>query len=199
MISVAERLFGASGRREYQRGRVTAHFTAAQAPALGNKPLRRGVKTRLKPGDDIAQFRTHRPILTAGAWPEWRDGSGNPVPPDFPAGDENGFDARGRMALASIYHYTTRSLADFVAKSARGDVVFPNRRLGARYWRTRNANAVHERALVTWPTGAQTQLNELLSDPVLGPLHEAACATHEAKIAALRDDPAYADLWALAD
>lgn len=199
LISVAERLFGASGRRAFERGRVTAQFTRAQAPAGGGKPVRRGVKTLFQPGAAIAQFRTHRPILTAGAWPEWRDGSGAPVSSEFPASDQNGFDARGRMSLATINHYTTRSLEDFVVKSARGDVVFPNRRLGARYWRTRNADAVEDRALVDWPAAAQALLNEMLNDPVLGPLHQNACAAHEAKIATLRADPAYADLWTLAD
>lgn len=199
LISIAERLFGSAGRRAYERGRVTAQFTCAQAPPTGRKPVRRGVKTLFKPGAEIAQFRTHRPILRAGAWPEWRDGSGAPVPPEFAAGDDNGFDARGRMALASIHHYTTRSLADFVAKSARGDVVFPNRRLGARYWRTRNADAVEDQTLAEWPEGAQAILADLMSDPVLAPLHDAACIAHETKIAALREDPAYADLWALDD
>lgn len=199
LISVAEQLFGAAGRRAYARGRVTAQFTRAQAPPAGGKPVRRGVKTLFQPGEAIAQFRTHRPILTAGAWPEWRDGSGAPVPPEFPASDENGYDARGRMLLATIQHYTTRSLEDFIVKSARGDVVFPNRRLGERYWRMRNADAVDAATLAVWPAKAQDMLEQLLNDPVLGPLHEAACVVHEAKVAALRADPAYADLWALAD
>lgn len=199
LISIPERLFGASGRVSYERGRVTAQFTRTQAPPGGGKPVRRGVKTLFRPGDHIAQFRTHRPILTAGAWPDWRDGSGAPVAPEFPAGDENGFDARKRMALASIHHYTVRSLEDFVVKSARGDVVFPERRIGARYWRTRNAGAVEDRSLAVWPDGAQAMLDGMLADATLAPLYEAACAAHEAKIAALRDDPAYADLWALLD
>ncbi|MGB0852225.1 MAG: glycosyltransferase family 2 protein [Pikeienuella sp.] len=199
LISVPERLFGAAGRVAYERGRITAQFTRTQAAPIGPKPIRRGVKTMFRPGDHIAQFRTHRPILTAGAWPDWRDGSGAPVAPEFPASDENGFDARGRMSLAAIHHYTTRALEDFVVKSARGDVVFPERRLGARYWRLRNADAVDEKALVDWPAAASAILDDLLADPVLAPLHEAACAAHEAKIAALRADPAYADLWALLD
>ena len=122
-----------------------------------------------------------------------------PVPADFRDGDANGFDARGRMALASIHHYTTRSLEDFIVKSARGDVVFPNRRLGSRYWRTRNAGEVEDTSLATWPPGALTILDDLLSNPALASLHQAAEAAHIARIAALRDDDAYADLWALPD
>lgn len=196
-VSLAEALFGSDDRLAYEPGRVTEQFTRRQADDAGGAPMRRGVKTFFRPGPWIAAFRAHRPLIAPDAAPDWRDGSGAPVPEGFAAGEDNGFDAAGRMGLARINHYTTRSAEDFLAKSARGDVVFPNRTLGARYWRTRNADAEADARLTAWPRAALSILKALQDDPKIGPLHRAACAAHAARIAALRGDPAMAELRAV--
>ncbi|MGB0506789.1 MAG: glycosyltransferase family 2 protein [Pikeienuella sp.] len=198
-ISICEVLFGDSARDTYEPGKVTQQFTRRQSMRPGKWKARRGVKTLFRPGADIAVFHTHRPILTDGASPTWLDGSGIPVPPGFATGDENGIDCRGRSNLAVIHHYTIKSSEDFVAKAARGDVVFPERRLGARYLRQRNANGEDDHSLTEWPEGALDIYNQLITDPTLSQLHNAACAFYQNRITTLRDDPNYADLWQLTD
>lgn len=197
LISVCETLFGANDRARYEQGLITEQYTRRQTLTPGKRKARRGVKTLFQPGPHIAAFNTHRPILTPGHAPDWRDGSGAPVPPEFAMGDENGLDCRRKCDLAVIHHYTTRSAEDFVAKAARGDVVFPNRRIGGRYWRQRNADEELDQSLTNWPAGARDIFNQLISDPKLRLYHDAACIFYRNRIAALRDDPDYADLWEL--
>ena len=196
VISLSELNFGFGGVLAFEDALVTTQFKKAGSLAPGGR-LRRGVKSIMKVQDRIRDYSNHRPAVH----PEtveglrWLDGSGNPVTREFMLEGDRGFDVRGRYDLARINHYTLRSGESMLAKFERGDAVRAAR-MNMNYFRKRND---HEAVIDDFAPrlGAlQERLETLLRDKPLRRLHETAVAAHRAKIAALKEDPAFAEVWA---
>ena len=113
---------------------------------------------------------------------------------------ENGHDCRGSFDLVRLEHFPLRSLDSYLAKMYRGDVVVTGKQVSRTYWRQRNK-------MDDFSTGYTAQLKRakawqkahLAKDKILIDLHEAACAAHAARIAALVQDPVFKERrdWAL--
>lgn len=189
-ISLSEALFAAGA----SEGLVTEDCTMRAALDPPARRARRGVKTLFRPGAGLA-LKNHRPRVE-GAAPDWRDGSGAPVPAEFAAGDENGMDCRGRYGLAALNHYALRSPEAFLIKHDRGDVVSASRRVSARYWRARNRAEEEDRTILRHAPAVKTEMARILADPEVARLHELAQDWHRRRAAELVAAPDHAELAA---
>jgi FkbM family methyltransferase len=192
VLSLFELNHGSNRREHYERGWVRDLFPLHQAERPGPHRATRGVKSIVRRGPAIAQMRNHRPDIALP--PDrvvWLDSSGRPLPALAEDRSLNGGDCRGAYGLAVLDHYPLRSLASYLVKMFRGDVVIDGKRVGQRYWRTRNGNEEATSGPGLAAPAARAEYARLIADPALARLHEAACAAHEARIASLMDLPEY--------
>jgi hypothetical protein len=192
VLSVFEINHGSNRREGYERGWVKDLFPRHQGERPGPHKAVRGVKSIVRPGPAIAQVRNHRPDLALP--PDevvWLDGSGRPLAALAEDRSLNGTDCRGGYDLVSLDHFPLRSLASYLVKVFRGDVVIDGKRVGQRYWRVRNANESESSSFARADAAARAEYDRLLADPELAGLHEACCAAHEARISELLTLPEY--------
>ncbi|MCX7645611.1 MAG: glycosyltransferase family 2 protein [Rhodobacteraceae bacterium] len=202
VLSLFELNHGSNRRERFERGWVRDLFPLHQTERPGPHKAVRGVKSIVRLGPAIARVRNHRPDLAVPPHEAvWLDGSGRPLP--ALAGDRalNGADCRGGYLLALLDHYPLRSLDSYLVKMFRGDVVIDGKRVGQRYWRTRNGNEAATSGPGLAEHAARTEYARLIADPELARLHEAACAAHEARIAELDRLPEYRErrAWVLSE
>jgi len=202
VLSLFEINHGSNRRERFERGWVRDLFPLHQTERPGPHKAVRGVKSIVRLGPAIARVRNHRPDLAVPPGEAvWLDGSGRALPALAEDRSLNGGDCRGGYALALLDHYPLRSLDSYLVKMFRGDVVIDGKRVGQRYWRTRNGNdeATSGRGLAD--PAAREEYARLIADPALARLHEAACAAHEARIGALMDLPDYRErrAWVLSE
>ncbi len=201
VLSMTEVNHGANRREHYERGWLKDLFPAHQTSYPGNRRARRGVKSIVRLSDRVAKLRNHRPDLATGPFPPlWLDGSGR-----FLAGlaadpAENGIDSRGTLDLVRLEHFALRSLASYLVKMYRGDVVVTGKKVSQTYWRLRNRNEETSADYARLDPAARACHRERFEgDAALMALHEAACAAHEARIEALLRLPEFVARrdWAL--
>lgn len=195
VISLSELNFGFGGILEFKDALVTTQFKKAGSLAPNSK-RRRGVKSIVRIQDGIQAYSNHRPAVhpEAANGMHWIDGSGNPVTQNFILEGDRGFDARGRYDLARINHYTLRSGESMLAKFERGDAVRASR-LDINYFRKRNDHEAVVDDFAPRLDPLREKLNMLLEDKELVRLHKAAVVAHRTKIAALKEDPKFTDVW----
>lgn len=197
-ISISELLFGFGGVTQFENRLVTSQFLVSDTMEPSDRSAaRRGVKSIMRVSRDVQSYSNHRPIFVPAAVAaglDWRDGSGNPVPERFIAEHDRGLDVRGRYQLARLNHYTLRSAESMLVKFQRGDAVRQGRMRPA-YISDRNAKARSNTAFLGAIPRLKEELSDLLSDPHILGLHRQAVQHHQAKIAALKADPAYAEIW----
>lgn len=197
VISLSELNFGFGGVLSFEDALVTTQFKRAGSLAPEGRRLRRGVKSIMRIQESILDYSNHRPAVDPRTAEElhWLDGSGKPVSQAFVLEGDRGFDVRGRYDLARINHYTLRSGESMLAKFQRGDAVRAAR-MNMDYFRKRNDNAAVIDDFGPRLGPLRDRLAELMRDPQLARLHDAAVAAHRARIAALKQDPAFAEVWA---
>jgi FkbM family methyltransferase len=192
VLSLFELNHGSNRRERFERGWVRDLFPLHQTERPGRHKAVRGVKSIVRLGPAIAQIRNHRPDLAVPPGEAvWLDGSGRPLPALAEDRSLNGADCRGGYALALLDHYPLRSLDSYLVKMFRGDVVISGKRVSQRYWRTRNGNEAATSGPGLAEHAAREEYARLMADAELARLHEAACAAHEARIAALNRLPQY--------
>ncbi len=192
ILSIFELNHGSNRRDSYDRGWVKDLFPKHQTERPGPYKANRGVKsiTRLSPA--ISNIRNHRPDIDKA--PDkviWLDGSGRPLPALAEDRSLNGNDCRGGYELAALDHYPLRSLASYLVKMFRGDVVIAGKQVSQRYWRMRNGNGEETSSFERGDTAARDEYGQLLQDTELARLHTAACVAHEERIVELLKDPDY--------
>lgn len=193
VLSMTEVNHGANRREHYERGWLKDLFPAHQTSFPGNRRARREVKSIVRLSDRVVKLRNHRPDIDAGPYPPfWLDGSGRFLPVLAADPAENGIDSRGTLGLVRLEHFALRSLASYLVKMYRGDVVVTGKQVSQAYWRLRNRN---EETSADWsrldPAARAYHRDRFESDAGLMALHEAACAAHEARIAALLAEPEF--------
>jgi FkbM family methyltransferase len=192
VLSLFELNHGSNRREHYERGWVRDLFPQHQPERPGPHRATRGVKSIVRRGPAIAQIRNHRPdIALPPDQVVWLDSSGRPLAALAEDRSLNGGDCRGAYGMAVLDHYPLRSLASYLVKMFRGDVVIDGKRVGQRYWRTRNGNDEATSGAGLAEPAARAEYARLIADAELARLHEAACAAHEARIATLMDLPEY--------
>jgi FkbM family methyltransferase len=192
-LSVSELNHGSNGRMAFDAGLVIRQFPRHETETPRERKAVRGVKTIVRLGPKLLKARNHRPDFRGLAEDvTWLDGAGRPATVFLEDPSLNGHDVRGSYELVSLDHYALRSLASYLVKMARGDVVVAGKKVSQRYWRTRNRNDDLTSRLDRQETAFRAELDRLMADTAVAALHDATCAAHCARAAALLDQPEYA-------
>ncbi len=193
MISLTWRLFGNSDVVEFQDIPVTAQFTRC-APELIRRPHQAwGFKTLFKNQGMWEGMGVHRPRGHLGG-ANWVNGSGQPMPPRLlRTGWRSDMDTWG-YKLATLNHYSVRSVDSFLVKRERGRVNHVARDQGEAYWFRMNNNDEQDLSIQRQSRQLENEIASLKADPVLGALHEKSVAAHRAKIETLKELPEYNSL-----
>lgn len=182
-IALTWRLFGNSGVVDLLDAPCTKQFTRA-APFPCVMPWQASmIKTLFRNSGAYGKLGVHRPLKRAeSAKPVWVNGSGKTLPELYQDKGVITYGARAGNALAQLNHYSVRSAKGFLAKTQRG---LPNRAhkpVGLEYWVDRNFNQMEDVTILRHLPRLEAVLQKLKDDPVLGRLHEAALAHHQALI-----------------
>lgn len=197
-IVVTWRIFGSNGVIEWSRAPVTEQYTRA-APPLWNKGW--GVKTLFRFDPEYWKLGIHRPSIKAkhleDGFPDtvkWLNGSGQPM--------EDYFKFRGWRSIrrtlgydwAQMNHYAIKSVDAYAIRKFRGNVNNKKDKYNADYWALQDRNEVPDTHILRHSARRAEIMAELLKDPVLAQLHEAALARIEARLAEYKTTEAYATL-----
>lgn len=180
-VAMPWRLFGNSGHIEMQDNLTIQSFTQA-APEQVALPLAHFFKTLFKT-EAFRQLGVHRPKYKRKRVPNWVDGAGQSLGPQFATMDGriNLYGATHRSDLVQLNHYSLRSAQNFMVKRARGLPNHMDREIGLGYWVERNFNSVTDTSIERMITATQIKLDELRSVPEINALHLAAFAHHKAR------------------
>jgi len=197
-IVVTWRIFGSAGVEGWSRDPVTEQYRMC-APRTWNKGW--GVKTLFRFDPEHWKLGIHRPKLK-NKWLEtgypatvkWLNGSGQPM--------ESYFTFRGWRSItrtvgydwAQMNHYAVKSIDAYAMRKLRGNVNNKADKYNADYWALQDRNEVPDDTMLRWSVERSRILAALKSDPVLGPLHDAAVARAEARLAEIRQSPDYTAL-----
>jgi hypothetical protein len=199
-IVVTWRIFGSGGVVDWSPAPVTEQYTRA-APPLWHMGW--GVKTLFKYDPEYWKLGIHRPSIRnkhlKDGFPDtvlWLNGSGQKM--------EDYFKFRGWRSIrrtvgfdwAQMNHYAVKSIDSYAIRRLRGNVNNKADKYNADYWALQDRNEVSDTHILRHAPRRAEIMAELLQDPVLRELHEAALARVEARLVELRATPAYAELRA---
>lgn len=194
------RIFGSSGVRDWSRAPITDQFTRA-APVFWNKGW--GTKTMLKFDPKYLRLGMHRPIIKSQFkdtdWPDsqlWVNGSGRPM--------EDWFKLRGWRSIrrtvgydwAQINHYAIKSMDAYSLRKFRGNANLKKDKYNSDYWSLQDRNEVEDKNIFRHALRRAQIMAELLKDPLIAQLHDAAHSHAEARLQEYRASPAYQELVA---
>jgi Glycosyl transferase family 2 len=181
-ITLTWRLFGNAGVVAIADRPVTESFTLA-APNLLHWPWRAQLfKTLVRNDGSYGKLGVHRPRAPSADRMQdqrWFDGSGRALPDAFRQKRIFSDVGRDNCRLVQLNHYPLGSMEGFLVKADRGRGVHAGAALGIGYWAERNFSSVEDRSVLGLD-GKSLRL-ALLSDPVLGALHEAAVSWRQAR------------------
>jgi hypothetical protein len=197
-VVITWRIFGSGGVTDWSRQPVTEQYTRA-APPLWNKGW--GVKTLFRYDPVYWKLGIHRPSIR-NKWLEtdfpdtvrWLNGSGVPM--------EDYFKFRGWRSIrrtlgydwAQMNHYAVKSIDAYAVRQFRGNVNNKKDKYNAEYWALQDRNEVEDRAILRHAERRAAIMAELLADPVLKKLHDAALDRVEARLDDFRKTDDYARL-----
>jgi Glycosyl transferase family 2 len=195
-ITLTWRLFGNPGIVEYADLPVTETFTRA-APRVIYWPWRAALfKTLVRNDGSYGKLGVHRPRQpVAGRMDDqrWFDGSGRALPPAFRTKRIFSDIGRDNHALVQLNHYALGAMQSFMLKCDRGRAVHADSGLDAGYWVERNFTAEEDLSILALDSRALRE--ELMADPMLGPLHRQAVDWRHTRFAALMRDDANRTLF----
>ncbi|WP_343079989.1 glycosyltransferase family 2 protein [Ostreiculturibacter nitratireducens] len=197
-IVITWRIFGSGFVTDWSRAPVTEQYLYA-APPLWRMGW--GVKTLFKYDPEYWRLGIHRPKIKnkhlEDGFPDtvrWLNGSGQPM--------EDYFKFRGWRSIrrtlgydwAQLNHYAIKSIDSYAIRKFRGNVNNKKDKYNADYWSLQDRNEVRDEKISRHFARRREIMNELLADPVLGRLHEAAMQRVEARLEDYRKTDAYAEL-----
>lgn len=195
-IALTWRMFGNPGIARYADTPLTETFTRA-APERLTWPWRAVLfKTLFRNDGGYRKFGVHRPRSPDPrhlADQRWFDGSGNALPEALHTGRIFLDPGRNRYRLAQLNHYALGAMESFVLKADRGNAFANGAPLDLDYWVERNFVDIEDRSILQ--TDSRTIREELLSDPVLGPLHREAVAWRHKRFRALMTKEGWRSLY----
>jgi hypothetical protein len=194
-IVVTWRIFGSNGVANWSRAPVTEQYTRA-APPLWRMGW--GVKTLFKFDPEYWKLGIHRPTIKnkhlEDGFPDtvhWLNGSGAKM--------EDYFKFRGWRSIrrtvgfdwAQMNHYAVKSIDSYAIRKLRGNVNNKANKYNADYWSLQDRNEVPDTRILRHADRRAAIMAQLLTDPVLCALHEAALNRVEQRLADLRETEAY--------
>lgn len=197
-IVITWRIFGSGNVVDWSRDPVTEQYLYA-APPTWNKGW--GVKTLFKFDPDKWKIGIHRPSIKNKhldtGFPDtvkWLNGSGQPM--------EDYFKFRGWRSIrrtvgyqwAQMNHYAVKSIDSYAIRKFRGNVNNKKDKYNADYWSLQDRNEVYDDKILRYTERRKQIMDELLTDPVLSRLHNAAIEKVEARLEEYRATDAYAEL-----
>ncbi|WP_232830763.1 glycosyltransferase family 2 protein [Tropicimonas sp. IMCC34011] len=199
-IAITWRFFGSSGLTDWNPGLVTESYTRA-APDQFKKGW--GVKTLFRPFENM-KLGIHRPHMRkAKQIPEraqamlkqsWVNGSGQPMPEEFALSGWRSTKPTLGYDLAEMNHYAVKSMEAYLLRRMRGNVNNKADKYNGAYFSIFDRNEIEARTAIRHSAAVKRIMGEMLADPELARLHEAALAYHEARVLQLRQTGEY-DVW----
>ncbi len=185
-IALTWRMFGNAGVIEIADQPITETFTQA-APASFAWPWRAQLfKTLFRNDGSYRKLGVHRPRSPDPAragQARWFDGSGRPLPADFPQARIFSDYTRDNYQLVQLNHYALGSMQNYLVKADRGRANRDASGFDMSYWVERNFSAVEDRSILNLNSAALRA--ELMVDRILGPLHHQAVLWRQSRFAAL--------------
>jgi hypothetical protein len=193
VIPVPWRIFGPGGQRDYRAGRITQQFLRARAAphALTVAPVY--PKSLFRRLENLHRIGVHQPIP--------KPDLGRDLVTEAPGGQpslrqRHPMFVQADYRYAQVNHYCLRSRDSFLVKRERGRVNHVGQSMDMDYWDRFNVADVSCDAIRRYDAGTERWLADLMADPVLGPLHDAAVIWHRMRIAALHAHADYAAIIA---
>ncbi len=200
VISFTWKFFGNKGIHAFEDRPITEQFTAC-APEFIPKPrLGWGFKSMVHKSAPYRRIGVHRPLEIEeheAAQVRWVNGSGRAMPDQLLT--NNGWRSTKRSLgyrLATLNHYILRSTDSFLVKRERGRINHTDHDQGVDYWSRRNyATETDDRILARLPR-MKRLLDGFRADAELNAMHQEAVAWHARRIAHLKTQPDYRELYA---
>ena len=199
-IVVTWRIFGSGGVVDWSRAPVTEQYLMA-APQTWNKGW--GVKTLFTFDPDYWKLGIHRPKMKTRhiktEFPDqvkWLNGSGREM--------EDYFKFRGWRSITrtvgydwvQLNHYAVKSVDSYAIRKMRGNVNNKADKYNSDYWSLQDRNEVRDDTMLRYTEARNRIIDQLLEDPELRRLHQAAVTRAEGRLAELKRTDAYHTLVA---
>jgi hypothetical protein len=199
-IVVTWRIFGSGGVVDWSRAPVTEQYLMA-APPTWNKGW--GVKTLFTFHPDYWKLGIHRPKMKTRhiktEFPnqvKWLNGSGREM--------EDYFKFRGWRSITrtvgydwvQLNHYAVKSVDSYAIRKMRGNVNNKANKYNSDYWSLQDRNEVRDETMLRYSAVRNRTMSQLLTDPTLRRLHDAAVERAETRLAELKQTDAYRSLVA---
>ena len=197
-IVVTWRIFGSGGVVDWSRAPVTEQYLMA-APQSWNKGW--GVKTLFTFSPDHWKLGIHRPKMKTKwiktGFPDqvkWLNGSGREM--------EDYFKFRGWRSITrtvgydwvQLNHYAVKSVDSYAIRKMRGNVNNKSDKYNGDYWSLQDRNEVRDDTMLRYTETRNRIIDQLLQDPELHRLLEAALERAESRLHDLRQTEAYHQL-----
>jgi hypothetical protein len=179
---------------------VTEQYLMA-APPTWNKGW--GVKTLFTFHPDYWKLGIHRPKMKTRhiktEFPnqvKWLNGSGREM--------EDYFKFRGWRSITrtvgydwvQLNHYAVKSVDSYAIRKMRGNVNNKADKYNSDYWSLQDRNEVRDETMLRYSAVRNRTMSQLLTDPTLRRLHDAAVERAETRLAELKQTDAYRSLVA---
>ena len=197
-IVVTWRIFGSGGVVDWSRAPVTEQYLMA-APPTWNKGW--GVKTLFTFHPDYWKLGIHRPKMKTRhiktEFPDqvkWLNGSGREM--------EDYFKFRGWRSITrtvgydwvQLNHYAVKSVDSYAIRKMRGNVNNKADKYNSDYWSLQDRNEVRDETMLRYSKVRNHIISQLLTDPTLRRLHDAAVERAETRLSELKQTDAYRSL-----
>jgi hypothetical protein len=199
LISMTWRLFGNADVAAFEDRPITEQFDLCAHENTRKPHQAWGFKTLFTNNGIFRKLGVHRPKgLNPQLWDKivWVNGSGQAMPRTMFRNGWRSTSATYGYDLVQLNHYAVRSAESFLVKRDRGRVNHVDRDQGLAYWFRMNNNVESDDSIDKNIHLMQHELAKLMADPEIAAAHRAAVSAHRAKIAELRDTPAYAEFYA---
>ena len=199
VISMSWRFFGNKGVEAYEDRWVTEQFFHCAPQYLPRPRLGWGFKSMIRTDAPVGKIGVHRPLNIN--WKQednlrWVNGSGREMPRKTMKGSA-WFSRKASIGydMVTLNHYILRSAESFLVKRERGRINHVDQDQGLEYWATRNYATERDESILVRLDPAKAVLDDLMADPKLAALHDAAVNWHQDRIAKLKADPDYLKLY----
>ena len=199
-MAITWRFFGSSSQTDWNPGLVIESYTQA-APDKFKKGW--GVKTLFRPYRDI-KLGIHRPsIKKAKQDPAnaklmydqvWVNGSAEKMPDEFSLSGWRSTKPTLGYKLAELNHYAVKSYEAYLLRRVRGNVNNKEDKYNAAYFALFDRNEIEAVNVLRHARGTKKKMAQILSDPKMRDLQDAALAFHAARVEKLRSTGEY-DHW----
>ncbi len=199
LFSLSQQNFGHSGRRafsdELQMARLDHGWD--QSSSYTRQLNRRGTKTLTHRSAQPAFWGNHSPVFSKGSLQHLRPVNGSGLELSHVDMTQTvkallaphyGFD------LVQLNHYAVRSIDCFLLKVSRGSSAHPDKPYEMTYWRKYDRNDFRDTSIQRHVADVRSAKKELLQDPELRQLHEAAVSNAHQQINELKQTEPIIDL-----